>query len=439
MSALAFFALPIVLTNLIQQLYALVDLIVIGQYVGSVGTVGVSTGGEVADLVTPVATAFATAGQIYIAQLTGAKDDEKIKKSSGTLITLMLVMSIALSAIAIVFCTPILRLLNCPEEAMGEAARYMVITAVGYPFIFAYNAVCGILRGMGESKRPLLFIIVAATINIFLDVLLVAAFRLDSAGTAIATVASQLGSFIAAFIFMYRKRDVFGFELKLSYFHIDRHSMKIIMGQGVPQVFRALAVHFSMLWVNAGVNSYGIVASSTNSIGNKIMKFLQMFVTSVTQSAGALVGQNLGAGKKERTEKIVLYTFYTTFGIAVVLGALSWIAPKQIFSIFTKDEAVLEYGITYMHIITIHYFTSAFTSSFQSVVTGSGFASFDFAIGMLDGIICRIGLSLLFVNVLSLGATGYFWGAALTRVIPGILVFAYFISGKWKTRKLLTQ
>lgn len=158
MSSLLLFAIPIVLTNLVQQLYSMVDLIVIGQYVGNIGTVGVNTGGEMADLVTPVAMGFSTAGQIYIAQLFGAKADRKIKQTVGTLLSFMMMISVALVFVAFFFHRTILELLNCPPEAMSQAANYMIITALGYPFIFGYNAVCGILRGMGESKRPLYFI-----------------------------------------------------------------------------------------------------------------------------------------------------------------------------------------------------------------------------------------------------------------------------------------
>lgn len=186
LSTLLVFAIPIVLTNLIQQLYSMVDLIIVGQYVGSVGTVGVATGGEVSDLMTPVATAFSTAGQIYIAQLVGAKQDKKVKETIGTLLTLMFLISFACIALTVIFHGQILALLNCPPEALRQATYYMIITTLGMPFIFGYNAVCGVLRGMGESKKPLIFILVAACVNIVCDVLLVAVFKLEAAGTAIA-------------------------------------------------------------------------------------------------------------------------------------------------------------------------------------------------------------------------------------------------------------
>ena len=180
LTTLLVFAIPIVLTNIVQQLYSMVDLSVIGQFVGNVGSIAVNTGGEMADLVSPVAMGFAAAGQIYIAQLAGSGLEDKMKKTVGTLLSFTILCSIVLTGFGIVFCRPILELLNCPEVALSQASQYMIITAVGYPFIFGYNAVCGVLRGMGESKKPLLFILVAAAVNIVLDLLLVAVFHMGA-------------------------------------------------------------------------------------------------------------------------------------------------------------------------------------------------------------------------------------------------------------------
>ena len=141
LKTLLVFALPLVLTNLVQQLYSTVDLIIIGQFAGSIGTVAVSTGGELSDFMTPFAMAFSTAGQVYIAQLAGAKDDERIKQAAGTLLTLLMILSFLFMAGSIIFYKPLLHLLNCPQEAFGQASSYMIITALGFPFIYGYNAV----------------------------------------------------------------------------------------------------------------------------------------------------------------------------------------------------------------------------------------------------------------------------------------------------------
>lgn len=439
LKSLLIFAVPMVLTSLVQQVYSMVDIAVIGKFVGNVGTVGVNVGGELADMVMPVAMGFSTAGQILIAQLVGAGDESKVKKTVGTLLTFMMGLSILLMAAACVFYAPILRLLNCPEEAWGQARNYMLITALGYPFIMGYNAVVGVLRGMGESKRPLIFICVAAVVNIFADVLLVAVIPLEAAGTAIATVASQAGSFLAAFYFMWKKREQFDFELKPSYFKMDGELLKIMVKLAIPQVVRSMLVRVGQLWVNSNANSFGMVVSGTNGVGNKLQKFLEVFVQGIDGAAAAMIGQNLGARKTERAGKITVYTWLSATACALVSVALCLLIPHQIFGIFTNDTEVIAMGATFLQIFCIHFLASAFTGSFQSMVTGCGFVELGFAIGVMDGLVCKIGLSWLFMNVFQMGYLGLWWGVACSRILPGCICLGYFLSGKWKTRKLLTE
>lgn len=436
---LLIFAGPLLLADLVQQLYSVVDLIIIGQYVGSTGTVGVATGGEVADILTPIATGLATAGQIYIAQLIGAKDVKDLEKTVGTLFTVMMGLSVLFTVGTVVSYGAVLRLLNCPEEAFSQAAAYMIITAFGIPFIFIYNAMCGVLRGMGESKRPLLFVLVAAGVNIFLDIFLVAVFKMEAAGTAVATVLAQVGAATAAFIYLYKRRNQLGFKLRLSSFRIDGQALFVILKLGIPKIFSSMCIRFSLLWCKSQINAYGLVASATYSVGNKLQKLCAVFVHSVSNGAAAMVSQNIGARRHDRAKQIVWTTFGCTLVAAAVLSILSLTFPRQLFGVFTKDAEVIEAGVVFMQILCITFFMSAFLSSFSSIVTGSGFAELDFLTGMMDGVICRIGLSLLFVNVVGMGVEGYFLGSALARFLPGMIVFIYFLSGKWKNRKLLSE
>lgn len=431
------FAVPIILANLIQQLYSMVDLLVIGQYVGSTGTVGVSTGGEISDLLTPIATSFAAAGQVYIAQLFGAKEKQHVRTAVGSLLSMMLLLSVGFVAVTVLFRAQILRLMNCPVEAYDQAMSYMLITTLGMPFIFGYNAVCSILRGMGESKKPLVFIIIAATVNVVLDLLLVVVFHMDVTGTAIATVAAQILSCLAAFFYMYWYREQFDFEMKLSYFKLDAVDCKVILSIGIPQAIRSSLVRFSILWVNANLNAYGLVISATNSVSNKIQKFLDVFSSGISQAAGAMVGQNLGARKTERAKKTVYSALVLSFSFIGVICLLILAKPASLVSIFTSDPEVLQMGAVYMRILIWHFLLSAITGSFQSMVIGSGYASLNFVIGIMDGVACKIGFSILFADVMGWGYIGYFWAIALSRLIPGLVCMSYFASGKWKRRKLL--
>lgn len=417
----------------------MVDLIVIGQFVGNTGTVGVNTGGEIADLVSPIAMGFSTAGQIYIAELMGAKQEQKVKRTVGTLLSFMVLLAVVLCVCTIVFSGTILDMLNCPAEALGQARGYMILTALGMPFIFRYYAVCGVLRGMGESKSPLLFIVVAATVNIVLDFLLVVVIPVQAVGTAIATTASQFGACLAAFIFMWKNKEKFDFELKLSYLKIRPDILKILIRLGILQVVRSLLVRFSMLWVNSNANAFGIVVSATNSIGNKLQKFLEVFIQGVDTASASMVGQNLGAKRIERAGKVTLNTLAATLICATGAGLVCLFFPQQIFGIFTKDPEVEALGAIFLRTMIIHFFASAVVGAFQAMVTGCGFVELGFAIGILDGVICKIGLSLIFVYVFGMGYLGLFWGLACSRILPGVLCATYYFSGKWKTRKLLTE
>lgn len=427
------------MTNIVQLLYGMVDLAIVGQYCGSIGTVGVSTGGEMSDLMTPIASAFSTAGQIYIAQLVGAKEHDRVKETVGTLLTLMIGVSAVTMIGTVVFHNGILHLLNCPEEAMKQAADYMIITAVGMPFVFGYNAICGVLRGMGESKRPLLFVSVAAAVNVVTDYLFVAVFHMEAAGAAWATVLSQIGSCMTAFLFLYKRKEQFDFKLSLSYFRLRLEPLKVLLKLGLPMLIRIIAVQYSMLWVKSSINAYGLVVSATNSVGGKLEKFLNVFVQGVDGGAGAMIGQNLGAKKYDRTKKIVYTTLVSTFVLAVCSAFLALVFPRQLLGVFTKDAEVLEFGVTYMKIIAVSYFVSAFCNSFKALVTGAGEVTLGLFVGILDGVICRIGISLFCVHVLDLGALSYFWGTALCQLVPGFVCLGYFLSGKWKTKKLLSE
>ncbi len=432
------FAVPMVLSSMVQQLYSMVDLMVIGQYVGSVGTVAVSTGGELSDLMTPLASALAQAGQIYIAQLVGAKDDTKVKSVVQTLITLMLFISFAIAILAFIFSDQFLMALSCPEEAFSAARQYLLITALGMPFIFGYNVICAILRAMGESKRPLIFILVAATINIFLDLLFVVVFRWDAVGTALATVASQIGACAASFIYLYRIRDQVGLVVHPSYLHVDFNDCRILLRLGIPQLVRVIFVQGSTLWVKSSVNSYGLVASATYSVGNKVEKFMNLFIQGLDGAGGSMIGQNLGARKTDRVKTIVIEMLAVSLAMGIIVAILFLLFPKQFYSVFTNDPEVMEYGVTYLRIMAIGCIVVAFSAAMKPIATGAGAAMLSLAIGMLDGI-TRVLACLIAFNIFHQGAESYFWGGAMCQLVPGIVCMIYLLSGRWKTKKLLSE
>ena len=439
LKTLLVFAVPILLTNLIQQLYNTVDLIIIGKFVGNEGTVGVSTGGDLINFITMLSIGFSSAGQVYVSQQVGARDYDNLKKTIGTLLSVMMGASLVFAAVGAIVAEPFLRMMNCPEEAFSQAVDYMRITCIGAPFIYGYNAVCGILRGMGESKRPMIFVIIAAVSNIIMDLLFVVVFRMEAAGTALATVIAQFASFAAAFVFMYRKREHFDFDFKLSSFKVYKKPLLVLLRLGIPRALQSSLINVSLLFCSSRINAFGIIASATNSVGNKITRFANIITQSVDTGAATMIGQNLGARKNDRAKKTVHVALAIALGVAAVNSLAAIFAPRLIFSIFTNDPEVIEFGVTFMRISIITFILAAVMGPYQAMITGSGNASLGFLVGILDGVVLRIGLSLLFGELMGMGVVGYFYGNALPRLAPCIIGIIYFYTNAWEKRRLLTE
>jgi len=431
------FAVPLMLASLVQQLYNTVDLIVIGRFVGSAGTVGVATGGDIANFLTMACSGFSAAGQIYISQLVGAKQTRKVKYTIGTLITFMILISLFFTVVTVVCTNLFLGWMNCPEEAFGQARGYMIVTALGMPFIFGYNAVCGVLRGMGESRKPLTFIVIAAVSNIIMDILLVVVIPMEAVGTAIATVAAQLGSCIAAFTYLYRNRERFDFGFKRDDFRMRKDILKILLKLGVPKAAENSFINLSVLFCNSMINSYGIVAAAVNSVGNKVIRFANILRAGFGDAGGTAIGQNMGAQKFDRVKKIVHLVFLFSFLVCGFNAILCVTIPRQIFGIFNGEPEVLAASVPFMRIQVITLLLSSLAGTAFALIGGTGNPTLSFAAGMLDGVILRIGISLTLVNLFDMAEMGFYYGNAFARLGPVIVGSLYYFTGAWKRHKLL--
>lgn len=436
---LVIFVIPLLLANFIQQLYNTVDMIVIGQWVGPEGTVGVSTGGEIATMITFIAVAFGSASQIYTAQLFGAKNRKAISETISTAMVLTEGVALFATILCMIFCRTFLNWLNCPPEAMDQAYSYMMIVSLGLPFIFGYNTICGILRGMGESKRPLLFITIAAVSNIVMDLLLVAVFRLEAAGTAIATIIAEFASFLASAIYLYKRRKEFELDLSKAALKVHKEHAGVLLKVGLPLAAQSAFIHFTQLICSAQINTFGLVPSAANSIGNKIQKLINILCNSITAGSGAMIGQNIGAQKYDRVTKIVYTTLALSGAVSLLAMAIAFFLPRQTYRLFTQDVDVIEMGVYYMYVCILTFAFSAIQGSYQAVITGTGNARLGFWAGLLDGVILRLGISFALAYLFDMGIYGFFWGNSLARLGPISVSLIYYYSGKWKTFRLLKE
>lgn len=431
------FSLPILLSNMIQILYTTTDLVILGKYSGSIGNVGISMGGELVVLITRVAGALAIAGQIYLSQLAGAKDGEKIKKAIGSFWTGAILLSLIIAVFTIIVARPFLILINTPREAFDEAVSYMTITALGIPFIFMYNAASGTLHSMGQSRAPLLFVSIAATANIFLDLLLINVLHLEAAGAAIATVTGQILSCAASLIYIYRKREIYCFDFKPGSFRMEKETTQTLLKIAIPQAGQTILLHGAQIYCASQVNVYGLTASAANSIGTKINQMGSVFRSAICSATSAMVGQYLGAKKYKGVKKVVGSAMLFTTSFAMINGVLCLLFPRQIFGVFNADPAVMDYGVIYMRIVILYFILSAMMGPLNSVVLASGAVKLEFLVGVLDGMVFRIGISLILARGFDMEVVGFFWGNCLCTIVPLILDSWYYFSKRWLKPRLL--
>lgn len=434
---LLLFAFPLILSNLLQVLYTMVDMIVVGRFVGTAGQSAVSIGGDMLQLLTFLCVGFAGAGQIMIAQFVGAGDKKSISRTIGTMFTFISLLAIILTIITVSMADVFLRLMSTPVEAYAQARAYSLTCFIGLIFVYGYNTVSSILRGMGDSKRPFIFIAVAAIVNLVLALLFVAVFKMNAFGSALATVIAQAISFISSLIYLYIKRESFGFDFKLNSFKIDKTILIPMVKLGLPMALQSAAICISMLFINSMVNSYGEITSVVNGIGNKLRGIIAILTSALNTASAAMIGQNMGAGKPERVKPIVNTTLIICTVFSVVVSAVFLLFPRQVFSIFNTDPQVLAWAPQYMVVCAITFLSFGLMAPFNAVINGIGYASLSFAIGILDGVVSRIGLAVLMGITFGMGIKGFWFGNAFAAYTTVILAGLYYYSGRWQKRKLI--
>ena len=433
------FSAPIVAANILQIVYTLVDMLVIGRFVGTAGISAVSSAGDVMMLFTNFSMGVSSAGQIIIAQFQGKGDKESVRKTIGTMFCFVAILSLSLTAIALPLAEKLLRLIKTPEEAWTMAVGYARICISGLFFIFGYSSVGAILRGMGDSRHPLMFIAIATVTNMILDVFFCGPMKMGAQGAALATVIGQGVSFIFSLGYLYRHRIQFGFDFKRTSFRINGTILKMIIRLGIPMALQHLAVNISVMYVAACINVYGVVISAMAGIGNKLRMIVGIFTGSVGTAGAAMTAQNIGAGKYDRVRKIYWIAFFTLLVSCGLIGGLGAIFPKTVIGLFDSNPAMLEMAPEFMLINLVVCLSFAVYQPFIILINGIGYASFAFITGIIDGLVARIGLVWLFGKALGFGYWGVWWGAALAAYVVAAIGFIYFISGRWKTRRLITD
>ncbi len=430
------FAGPFILANLLQNVYNMVDMIVVGQVVGSAGLSAVSIGGDILHLATFLVMGIGSAGQILIAQYVGSGRKDRISSTIGTMFTSLTILAVIMTFVGLAFRDVFLDLLNTPPEAYSQAQDYCTVCYIGLVFIYGYNVVSSILRGMGDSTRPLIFIAIAAVMNLILDIVFVKGFGMASFGAALATVIGQAFSFIVSIIYLVRRKEAFGFDFKLKSFKIDMSSLKALATLGIPLALQMSAITISSMFVNSYINAYGVVISAVTGVGNKIGLVMSTITMSFGTAGSSMIGQNFGAGRFDRIKKVIWISMSINIAFGIILSVIMLVDAEGVFSLFNTDPEVLAMASVYTPIAILNFFGFATRNPFMALINGLGHGKLSLVIGICDGIVARIGLSMLLGLVFDMGIMGFWLGSVCAGYVPTVIGLIYYVSGRWKTRQL---
>lgn len=436
---LFFFTIPFMLSNALQVLYSTIDMMFVGNYVGTAGLSAVSQSSQIINCATMLCLGVSNAGQILVSQALGAKKKKELNNIIGTLFTLVSGFAVLLTAIIILGKNFILGAIEVPKESTAMAIEYLIICVGGLIFTAGYNTVSAILRGMGDSKRPLIFIAIASAINLVLDYLFTARWKWGVAGAAWATIIGQGAAFLFSLYYLYRRKTEFGFDFKLkSFFPVAKYS-KLIASLGAPMAIQSGFINFSMLFVNKLVNEVSVVASATFGVGGRIDDIINKLCMGIQYAVIPMISQNIGANEHQRVKKIVYWAWVYSGIFTLICIGLYWFFGREIFMMFSDDPAVHSMSDEFIAAILWMFPAFSIMRGSGAFIQGIGAAKFSMILAILDGVVLRIGLSWLFGIALNMGFYGFVLGYGLAPYGFALPSMFYFLSGKWKKRKNLAD
>ena len=431
------FTLPFMASNALQVLYSTIDMMIVGQYVGTAGLSAVAQSSQIVNFATMVFLGFANAGQVLISQALGAGKKDKINNIVGTLTSLLCIIALAFTVLFIAIKSPVLTVLNVPVESYEMAMDYLVICSYGLIFTAGYNMVSAVLRGMGDSSRPLLFIAIATVVNLVLDIIFTGFWGWGVKGAAWATVIGQAVSFLFSVWYLYKNKQTFGFSFKKETF--DKSYAGMITKLGTPMAIQSGFINLSMLFVNSIVNQVGVVASATFGVGVRIDDIINKISQGIQYAALPMISQNIGAGKQKRAMHTVYWAWIYSLFLTAIFMMLYIVFGKELFMIFSDDPDVHAMSGEFIKAILWMFPAFALMRGSGAFIQGIGHARMCMVLAMLDGVILRIGLSWLFGIGFGWGFFGIVLGYALAPYGYAIPSMVYFLSGKWKKRKSLAD
>ncbi|MFW5886625.1 MAG: MATE family efflux transporter [Bacteroidota bacterium] len=424
------FAIPMVIGNIFQQLYIVVDSIIVGKVLGEAALAAVGASFPIFYTIISFVIGIGSGATVVVSQYFGAKNYPQVKKTIGTIFIFVFFASLILSTIGILFSQEIFTLLHTREDVLPEAIRYFTIYISGLVIFFGFNSTASILRGLGDSRTPLLFFTISTLANIGLDLLFIIVFEWGIEGAAIATIVAQGGAFLIAILMLNRRNHLihFGWESMVFNWYIFRESVRIGLPTGFQQAFVALG----MMALIRIINNFETPVLAAYTAASRIDALAVMPAINLASALAAFVGQNLGAGKTDRIRRGLKATLIMSWIISFAIMGLVILKGEFLMSLFTENPVVIEHGRNYLVIISAFYpvFTTMFTM--HGALRGAGDTLIPMFITLISLWIIRIPLAAIFSN--QIGPTGIWWAIPCGWTIGLIGTISYYLTGRWKTK-----
>ena len=394
MDKLVSFALPLMLSGILQLMFNAVDIIVVGRFSGSEALAAVGSTTALINVFTNLFIGISLGANVLAARFFAAGRKEEMSETVHTSITLALISGILMAFVGLVFSKGALELMGTPEDVIGLSTLYMRIYFMGMPFFMLYNYGAAILRAVGDTKRPLYFLIIAGVINAGLNMVLVIVFGLGVAGVGIATVFSQMVSCVLVLTCLCRTEG--SYKLSFSKLSMKGYYLKQIFQVGIPAGIQSTVINFSNALLQSSVNSFGSTAMAGYTAANNILGFLYVSINSVTQACMSFTSQNFGVGKYKRMDRVLIDCMILSVGTALVLGCGAYFFGAEILQIYTEEADVIQCGVEILSITTVPYFLCGIMDLFPGALRGMGYS----AVPMVLSIIGTVGMRVLWIFVL---------------------------------------
>jgi putative MATE family efflux protein len=434
-SLIFWFAVPMLIGNLFQQMYHIINSVILGHFVGKEALAAVGAVQPIIFSIISFIVGIAIGGTIVIAQYYGARDMVSVKKTIDTLYIFILAASVVVSIVGVVFSGPLLKLIGTPADMLQEAKTYMQIFQAGLIFLFGFNVTSAILRGLGDSKTPLYFLVFSTLLNILLDLIFIIVFHWGIAGAAWATVISQAFAFFATIYFLNHTNRI----LKINFrdMHFDRaifvQSVRIGLPTGLQQTF----VSIGMVALLKIVNSFGTSVVAAYSAAGRIDNLAILPAMNFSMALSTFVGQNIGAGKTERVRSGLMATIRMSVILSVIMSLFIILLKVPLMKLFTPDAEVIRIGAKYLLIVGSFYLIFNLMFTVGGVMRGAGDTLIPMFISLFSLWIIRVPSAFLLSE--RMGVTGIWWSMPTGWMVGLVLSYLYYLTGSWKRKSVVRR